>query len=271
MGEQTGIQWTDKTWNPWMGCRKRSPGCDNCYMFREQVHYGNDPTVVRKAKTTFYAPLKWDKPARVFTCSWSDWFIREADAWRGEAWDIIRRTPHLTYQILTKRTERIAQCLPPDWGNGYPNVQLIASVENQEYADRRIPELLRIPSAVRGLSMEPLLGPVDLMYPTALYPNGPKYCCSGDMCGCRGLPVDPPLIHGIDWVIIGGESGPGARLMQLQWVRDIIAQCRAAGVAVFVKQLGSVWAKANKAKHPKGGDWDEWPADVRVREWPKGA
>jgi protein gp37 len=99
------------------------------------------------------------QPRFIFTCSWSDFFITEADKWRAEAWDIIRRTPEFTYLILTKRPDRIARCLPADWGDGYPNVWLGTSAENQKYADQRIPELLKVPAAKRFLSLEPLLGP----------------------------------------------------------------------------------------------------------------
>src|SRR3990172_2238186 len=107
VGEKTAIAWTDKTWNPWMGCHKVSAGCKACYMYRDMPRYGKDPTVVQRSKTTFADPLKWPDPAKVFSCSWSDFWIEEADPWRTEAWSIIRRTPHLTYQILTKRPARI--------------------------------------------------------------------------------------------------------------------------------------------------------------------
>ncbi len=136
MGEITGIGWTDATWNPWYGCSKVSPGCAHCYMFRDMKRYGSDPEVVTRSKTKFDEPRKWKTPRRVFTCSWSDWFHEGADAWRAEAWAIVRDTPHLTYQILTKRPERIADHLPPDWGEGYPNVWLGTSVENQRFAFR---------------------------------------------------------------------------------------------------------------------------------------
>ena len=115
MAESTGIGWTDATWNPWYGCTKVSPGCAHCYMFREQIRYGRDPEVVTRSKTKFADPLKWTKGRMIFTCSWSDWFHPAADAWRPEAWEIIKRTPHHTYQILTKRPERIADNLPDDW------------------------------------------------------------------------------------------------------------------------------------------------------------
>lgn len=119
MGEKTGISWTNATWNPWQGCHKVSLGCRECYMFREKIRYGREPNVVVRSRPhTFNLPLRLKTPQRVFTCSWSDFFIEEADPWRDEAWEIIRRTPHLTYQIVTKRPERMAGRLP--WGDGIP-------------------------------------------------------------------------------------------------------------------------------------------------------
>jgi protein gp37 len=165
----------------------------------------------------------------VFTCSWSDWFHEGADAWREEAWDIIRRTPHLTYQILTKRPERMRQHLPADWGNGYPNVWLGVSVENQRWTTR-IPWLLKVPSVVHFLSCEPLLGPLDLL--TVENPHDPyAHCLSAGFDGERLLPR-------VDWVIAGGESGADARPMELDWARSLRDQCQTAGVPYFLKQLG---------------------------------
>ena len=115
---QHAISWTEATWNPWMGCTKVSEGCDNCYMFREQRQYGNDPEVVRRSKTKFRFPLTLKEPSLIFTCSWSDWFHVDADPWRDEAWEIVRATPQHTYQILTKRPGRILRHLPADWGDG---------------------------------------------------------------------------------------------------------------------------------------------------------
>src|SRR3990167_1053022 len=190
MSEHTGIEWTDRTWNPWMGCERVSPGCDHCYMFSEQKRHGRDPSVVVRSKTTFDAPLKWKAPNDgtgnlVFTCSWSDWFHKDADPWRDEAWDIIRRTPHLTYQILTKRPERIAEHLPKMCfscgvsdtihaeamvhshgfqGWPWPNVWLGTSIETQQYAEKRIPILTSVPAKVHFLSCEPLLGPIHFSH-----------------------------------------------------------------------------------------------------------
>lgn len=219
MSERTGIEWTQRTYNPWQGCTKVSPGCAHCYMYREKAQYGQDPHVVVRSKPpTFGAPLKWREPALVFTCSWSDWFHEAADPWRAEAWAIVKATPHLTYQILTKRAARIRDHLPADWGQGYPNVWLGVSVENQRWIDR-VYQLGMVPAHVRFVSAEPLLGPVDLTQP------------------------DPSLWHRspievLQWVIVGGESGPGYRPMDLAWARSLRDQCAAAGVPFFLKQNG---------------------------------
>ena len=112
MGANSTIEWTEGTWNPWHGCLKVSPGCAHCYMYRDKRRYGQNPTAVVRSKTAFDAPLKWKEPKTIFTCSWSDFFIAEADAWRKDAWEVIRRSPQHTYQILTKRPERISGHLP---------------------------------------------------------------------------------------------------------------------------------------------------------------
>ncbi|MBW7934497.1 MAG: phage Gp37/Gp68 family protein [Gemmatimonadaceae bacterium] len=209
MGDRTGIEWTDRTWNPWYGCTKVSAGCDHCYMFRDQERRGQIADVVARSKTTFRDPLTWKDPARVFSCSWSDWFHRDADPWRAEAWAIIRATPHLTYQILTKRPGRIARHLPKDWGDGYPNVWLGVSLETQGYASR-LAVLADIPARVRFMSAEPLLSRLTL----------------------------DAWLPGFHWVIAGGESGPGARPMALHWVRRLRDDCAFHGVPFFLKQLG---------------------------------
>ena len=149
MGERTGISWTDHTFNPWIGCQKVSPGCANCYAEElVRTRMKRDFRVVLRSKD-WSEPRRWQKRAAaagrqelVFSCSISDFFIEEADAWRPEVWQLIRETPNLTWQLLTKRVERLEPCLPPDWDDGYPNVWLGASVENQLMADRRLPVLL---------------------------------------------------------------------------------------------------------------------------------
>jgi protein gp37 len=295
VGDTTGIAWTEKTWNPWQGCRKVSAGCKHCYMFAEKARYGQDPaTVVRSKPPTFNAPRKWTDPALVFTCSWSDFFIEEADAWRADAWEIIRATPHLTYQILTKRPERLAACLPPDWGEGYPNVCLGVSIERQEEAYPRALWLLETPARIRFVSAEPLLGALDLTNIEVVKPQ-PPHGPGVWLDALRGHVKGPDDLLGarIDWVIVGGESGSGARPCDVAWIRSLVAQCRAAGTKVFVKQLGAVAATAiaptgRFRTHPetgtrqvqmqvttlplrdrKGGDPAEWPEDLRVREMPE--
>ena len=251
MGNSTGIQWTDKTWNPWHGCHKVSQGCKNCYMFRDKVRYGQNPDVVNRSKTTFRDPLKWlIEPTMCFTCSWSDWLIEEADPWRDEAYDIIRATPWITYQILTKRIDRAKGRVPDP---PLPNIWLGVSVENFKAWDERVHILKDTPAAKRFVSYEPALE--DL--------------------GCVDL-------DGIDWIIVGGESGPGARRFNIGWAYNIIQQCREAGVACFVKQFGtnpySVEGRSKNFQGPmeftfplhdqKGGDPAEWPEWARVREFP---
>lgn len=206
MGDTTNIEWTEKTWNPWHGCHKISPGCKFCYMFRDKERYGQDGNTVVRSKTTFNAPLSWKESATVFTCSWSDWFIEEADEWRGEARNIIRSTPRHTYQILTKRIDRAARFIPviPD-----PNVWLGVSVENRKHGLPRIDILRTLPAAIRFLSVEPLLE--DL----------------GDFD-----------LTGISWVIAGGESGPEARPMAPEWVRRVRDLCTEQRVPFFFKQWG---------------------------------
>jgi protein gp37 len=210
MGERTAIGWTDASWNPWHGCTKVSPGCAHCYMFRDKTRYGQNPELVVRSKTKFSEPLKWKEPKMVFTCSWSDWFHEAADAWRDEAWDIIRRTPHLTYQILTKRPERIADHLPADWGEGWPHVWLGVSIENNRWRQRAW-DLIAVKAAVHFISCEPLLGPVDF---------------------------ENDALADIDWLIAGGESGPDCRPMREDWARSLRDQCAEYDVAFFLKQLG---------------------------------
>jgi len=236
MAENTGILWTDNTWNPWQGCHKVSPGCLNCYMYRDKNRYGQDPaTVIRSKPATFNLPLKWKEPAKVFICSWSDFFIEEADPWRDEAWEIIRKTPHLTYQILTKRPENIAARLPKGWP--FKNGWLGVTAENQEMADRRIPILLLTPAALRFVSVEPMVGEVDLtridVGDACTYDSlagvfqGPGIRCQGD---------DHKKI---DWVICGGESGPEARTMEEDWAEYLKVQCAVSGTPFFMKQMSA--------------------------------
>lgn len=210
-------------------------------MYRDQIRRGRDPNVVRRAaKATFNAPLHWKEPRLVFTCSLSDFFVQEADDWRSEAWDIIRSTPH-TYQVLTKRIERAEQCLPSDWGDGYPNVWLGVSAEDQTRATERIPLLLRVPARVHFISAEPLLGPLDLSAHGGIHSPGAK-----------GL---------LDWVIAGGESGPGYRVCDKRWAMSLRDQCKASGTPFFWKQWGgTVRVDGSWGGHTLDGvTYDEFP------------
>jgi protein gp37 len=240
MSDRTIIAWTEHTWNPWRGCDKVSPGCAHCYMFTAQRRAGLNPEVVVRT-SKWGEPHKWERAAAidhrrelVFTCSWSDWFHDTADRWRDEAWEVIRACPHLHFQILTKRPERIAAHLPADWGaEGYPNVWLGVSIENDRFVGRA--DLLRtIPAVVRFISAEPLLGPLPSLNLTS-----------------------------IDWIIVGGESGPGYRPMDLAWVRALRTHAQAAGVAFFFKQ--SAAPRTEMGIHLDGQLVRHYPTPRRAR------
>ena len=239
MGKATGIDWADSTWNPWRGCTKVSDGCAQCYMYREQLQYGHDPTqIVRASPRTFNSPLRWKDPRIIFVCSWSDFAHHEVPKdWRQEAWDIMREADHHIYLILTKRPMGLAQlCLPPDWDAGWPHVWLGITVENEKYYSR-INDLAYTPAQHRWISAEPLLGPLsDLWY----YAGDDKF----------------------EWIIVGGESAPKPRPMEEAWVLDIINQMHDTKVAVFVKQLGG-------KPRDKRNDPTDWPPTLRVREVPE--
>lgn len=247
MGFNTGISWTDATWNPFYGCSKVSAGCKNCYMYRDQSRYGNNPAVVQKSKTKFNEPLKWHEGKLVFTCSWSDFFIEEGDQYRDELWKIIKATPQHTYQILTKRPERIQQCLPSDWGNGYDNVWLGISVENQEMYEKRMFDFIEIKAKIKFLSIEPLL---DVIILYGLH---------------RSI---------INWVIVGGESGNlngkfTARECKAEWIQYIIDRCSINSVPIFVKQLGTHLSYELHLGDKNGADINEWPTILQKQFFPK--
>lgn len=236
MGEQTGIAWTDHTFNPWWGCTKVSEGCRNCYAETFSRRTGQDVWGAGKPRRTFGAkhwnePFKWNaaaekagRRARVFCASMADVFDAEAPA--GELdrlWAVIRETPWLDWQLLTKRPERIAASLPPGWGPGWANVWLGTSVEDQRAAEERIPALASVPAQVRFLSCEPLLGPLDL---------------SGNWVDNDGR--DFEVRYEFQWVIVGGESGPRHRLMDKDWARSLRDWAAKGGVAFFYKQDGGL-------------------------------
>jgi protein gp37 len=244
MAENSSIEWTDHTQNWWIGCTEVSPACDLCYARTMSERYGwatwgNHPRH-RTSESNWRKPLAWNKRARepgvrkrVFTNSLSDFFDNQVDpSWRADAWAIIAQCKSLDWQILTKRPQNILKMLPEGWGNGWPNVWLGTTVENQQVADRCIQPLVEIPAAIRFLSCEPLLGPVELR---------------------------TPALIGLDLIIAGGESGARARPSDLVWFRSLRAQCTVAGVFFFMKQI---------TERGKKVPFDAWPEDLRVREMP---
>lgn len=267
MAENTGIQWTTHTFNPWWGCAKVGPGCDHCYAEALDKRTGGDHWghgKERRRTKDWSGPLRWDRIAAktgvrpwVFCASMADVFDNEVpDAWRKDAFDLIRSTPNLNWQIVTKRIGNARKMLPADWP--YPHVGLIATICNQDEADRDIPKLVETPAAWRGLSCEPLLGPIDLEKHLIVGSEG-------------GIDYAYSKTQFLNWVIIGGESGPGARPFQVSAARDLIEQCRRGGVPVFVKQFGAhpVYGTIpTRLKHPKGADMAEWPVDMRVQRMP---
>lgn len=224
MADVTEIAWTDSTFNPVIGCSKVSPGCDNCYAEAMSSRYGWTewgPHGVRKVTSAqnWRKPRKWNdaarmtgQPHRVFCASLSDVFDNKWEpSTRADLFRMIADTPHLTWQLLTKRPQNITKMLPDDWEAGYQNVWLGTTTENQTEYDRRWPVLSATPAAKRFVSYEPALGPVSI----------------------GGFDVKP------DWVIVGGESGRGARTMNPAWATNIIDECRKFGAAPFFKQWGS--------------------------------
>jgi len=227
MAETTHIEWTDRTFNPWTGCTKISPGCDHCYAEgwskrSGHVKWGNHP---RKRTTEAYwkAPLVWQRDAeafelrygrrqRIFCASLADVFDNQVDpGWRTDLFDLIRETPNLDWQLLTKRPHNIAKMLPADWGTeGWSNVWLGFTAEDQVRFEQRKRFISEVPAAVWFVSYEPAIGPL------------------------RFSANDPVP----DWLIIGGESGPGARSMEPEWVENVMTDCQARGVAPFFKQWG---------------------------------
>ncbi len=271
MSENSKIEWTTHTFNPWWGCTRVSPGCAHCYAETLAHRYGNDVWGKGKARKpasekVWAEPVKWNKAAvkvgerhRVFCSSMADVFDEEApEGSRQRLWALINATPELDWLLLTKRPENFAAMLPPDWGDGWRNVWLGVSVENQDMADKRISRLLGVQTVVRFLSVEPMLGPVNLR---KVVPEDDELgigydSLMGALCGNKE-PGGPR----ISWVIVGGESGYGARPMAASWALSLRDQCQAAGVAFFFKQKGGA--------RDKGGDLESIPEDLRIREFPK--
>lgn len=275
----TGIEWTDETWNPVTGCDQVSPGCDNCYaltmsarlkaMGQPKYQRDGDPRTsgpgfgVTLHEDVLTQPNRWRKPRRVFVNSMSDLFHPEVPTeFIGRVFNVMGSNPEHTFQVLTKRHARMRAVTSAYYDatrqEPFTNVWLGVSVEDQQRADQRIPHLTATPAAVRFLSCEPLLGPVTIeRWIDGLHcDHEAGVNCCGE-CECTTNMHDPAL----HWVIVGGESGHGARQMYPGWALTLVRQCRAEGVPVFVKQLGSAWGSDHH-------DPDTWPEELRVREWP---
>jgi len=248
MGDITKIEWTDSSFNPWIGCQHVSPGCDHCYAeaqntFRKWAAGGSwGPKAERRRTSDAYwrNPLRWNAGSkrfelehghrhRVFCASLCDIFDNQVpDQWRRDLFCLIRATPRLVWQLLTKRPQNIGKMLPPDWGTGYTNVWLGVTCEDQGHYEQRWPILARIPAVVRFVSYEPALGPLTPTPSNGLLP---------------------------DWIICGGESGRGARMMDPAWARCLRDHCCDLGLHFFMKQM--------TGKKPI-------PADLLVRQFPIG-
>jgi protein gp37 len=316
MGKETGIAWTDSTFNPWWGCTKVSEGCKNCYAEtfakRFGVQWGEEASrrVFRHGGKHWHDPVSWNANAqdegvrrRVFCGSMCDVFEdgrrEELEPQRRRLFDLIEGTEHLDWLLLTKRPENLADMLPKHWlRSPRSNVWLGTTVENQKAADERIPILVHTPAALRFLSMEPMLEAIQI----------PTMFCDTEKVLRDSKPWDnlarvPILALGdlVQWIIVGGESGPRARPFHVEWARSIQAQCKAAGVAFFMKQLGAhpvfldgydldderarIMDAAGmnplqidqaarsglvRMRDRAGADPFEWPTDLRTQEMPAG-
>jgi protein gp37 len=231
---QSSIEWTESTWNPVTGCTKISPGCKLCYAERmaRRLQGMKQPRYLNGFELTLHEdllelPLSWRKPQRIFVNSMSDMFHEDVPEWFiQKTFEVMRRASWHQFQVLTKRSDRLQELSSEiAWPN---NVWMGVSVERQDYLSR-IDDLRGTAAAVKFLSLEPLLGPLSELN-----------------------------LSGIDWVIVGGESGPGARPMDERWVLEIRAQCRAARVPFFFKQWGG-FNKKKAGRLLEGRTWDEWP------------
>lgn len=207
------------SWNPWHGCRKWSEGCRHCYVYRQDAMHDRDGGEIRRT-AAFDLPVRRSRDGRfkipagetIYTCFTSDFLLEEADPWREAAWDMIRIRRDLRFVFFTKRIERLANLLPPDWGDGYEHVAIGCTVENQEAAVRRLPPFLSLPLRHRIVICAPLLGPLDL---------------------------EEWLTPAVEELSVGGESGIEARVCDYAWVRSLRDQCWKAGVPFSWHQTGA--------------------------------
>ncbi len=263
MVEKSRIEWTDHTFNPWEGCQKVAPECDHCYAeardvrFTGGTHWGPKAPRRRTSAANWKKPRRWNAQAdafqathgrrqRVFCASLGDVFDNAVNPdWRDDLWALIRECDQLDWQLLTKRPQNMGGMLPPDWGDGWLHVWLGTSAGSRKTAGQNVPHLLATPAAVRFVSAEPMLGPVDLT--RWLYPVLDRHAAglSDDplAAGMLGRAIKSghasgPMRPALDWVICGGESGPFAGAMHPAWPRDLRDQCVAAGIPFFFKQWG---------------------------------
>lgn len=276
---KTSIEWTDASWNPIVGCTEVSPGCANCYAARlaatrlktTPAYAGladthcvdiSEPYKARWAGEVRFLPerleepLHWREPRRIFVCDMGDLFHEDVrDAWLDKIFNVMLHCPQHTFQVLTKRPARMRRWINTFTSGNWPNVWLGVSVENQHFAVERIPLLLDTPAAVRWISAEPLLGPLDVELAQCSCPMRIPFggktrhllSCKAD---CRR--PDDQTRWAIDWVVAGGESGSDARPMHPDWARSLRDQCQAAGVPFFFKQWGAWWP----------GDQDDFPGEA---------
>jgi protein gp37 len=278
MAAQTEISWCDSTFNPWWGCTKVSAACDFCYAEALDKrtggsHWGAKAQRRRTSQNNWSQPRKWQRQAdafeaehghrrRVFCASMADVFDNQVPSeWRDDLWSLVRECDRLDWLLLTKRPQNMVKMLPDDWGKGWAHVWLGTTAEDQVEADRRIPHLLATPAAVRFVSVEPLLGPVDL-YNGDPDPRLGGHEATHTFIGDWWEPGDNmkgPSRHGLDWVIVGGESGAKARPMQPDWARSVRDQCAAADVPFLFKQWGGRTPKAG-GNLLDGRQHHAWPA-----------
>lgn len=219
---------TMPTWNPWHGCKKTSPGCLNCYVYRRDAEFGKDSSIITKT-ASFDLPVKRSRNGEyklqpgeecVYTCMTSDFFLEEADEWRPAAWDMIRERRDLQFVIITKRIHRFRVGLPEDWGAGYDHVTICCTCENQKMADARLPIFLELPIKHRTVIHEPMLEAVDIR----------KHLATGL----------------IEQVTCGGESGPEARVCDFAWILNTMQQCVEYDVPFWFKQTGARFKKGKR-------------------------
>lgn len=259
MSEVSKIQWTDATWNIARGCTKVDEDCKYCYMYRDSFDKTRyDPYEVVRTKTVFNLPLKIKEPSKIFTCSLTDFFHEAIDSYRDEAWDIIRRCPQHTFQILTKRPERISDHLPLDWNENFNNVWMGTSIGSQKGLQRMYDLMDAFNHFKTGkdfqrkttfISFEPLHERIDANF-------------------------DLSTIMWFDWIIIGGESGNENgkyryRPCEIEWIEEIAKSFGSCGVSVFVKQLGTYLSKKLGMSDRHGGKLEEFPKHLQIREFPK--